>query len=301
MVQKRGSAAPHDWTESIGEEVERSSWDECLNLLLFLGHNNIIYRGHQCFDWKLESTLERALQDYAEKHDKEKYELINSACADRSTDEWANNIEKYLTESFRRNALRFDIPDLPPVWDTLGWWEVMQHHGAPTRLMDWSRSLFTALWFALEQHNDGCGDMALWVYDIGHGYLNHRKAISKVRSADDFEIIDDRRRQNQFVQLVLKDGNPMLFPVTPRQFPRSVAQQSILTVSPNIGVNRPANWWIRKKFAIRIQLREEWKEQMWASCRSMGLSRPGLFRDLDSLGVFVNESFLNQSDIPEIL
>jgi hypothetical protein len=52
--------------------------------------------------------------------------------ADPETEEWAHDVEGVLTQRFRQRAMHFAIPDLPQAWDILGWWEVMQHHGAPT-------------------------------------------------------------------------------------------------------------------------------------------------------------------------
>lgn len=86
----------------------------------------------------------------------------------------------------------------------------------------------------------------------------------------------------------------VLVQVRPRQFARAVAQQSILTVSPDIGVGRPASWWMRGKLATRIRLQEKWKPEMQAACQSMRLSRVGLFRDLDSLGGSIGRDFMNR-------
>jgi hypothetical protein len=67
-----------------------------------------------------------------------------------------------MMQRFRQRAMHFGVPGLPEAWDPLGWWELMQHHRAPTRLMDWTTSPFVAIWFALDGHEDGEGDMALW-------------------------------------------------------------------------------------------------------------------------------------------
>ena len=78
--------------------------------------------------------------------------------------------------------------------------------------------------------------------------LNFAKAVAKIKSTEDYELLDDRQLQNMLVKLVITgDWTAVLIPVKPRQFQRAVAQQSVLTVSPRIGVGRYADWWIREK------------------------------------------------------
>lgn len=85
----------------------------------------------------------------------------------------------------------------------------------------------------------------------------------------------------------------------PRQFTRFVAQQSVLTVSPSSSTARPAYWWIHEELATRLRLREAWKADMVAACRSMGLTRPGLYRDLDSLGNYITRSLVTGTSMAE--
>lgn len=288
------------WFKNVGKEIKPSSWGECVSLLLALGGADVLYRGHRCFEWNLETTLERGLQKYAKETDASKYDLMHSAEADPDTDQWASKIEADLTRYFQRTAVHLGIPDLPATWDVLGWWELMQHHGAPTRLLDWTRSPFIAIWFALESHRDECGDMVLWIYNIKNAYQNHPKALETLRGHNLYDKLDDRQRQNEFVKIALDDNDPALIPVMPRPTARAIAQQSVLTVSPTIGVHREANWWIRKELATRIRLREEWRSDMEATCQSVGLSRPRLFLDLDSLGDYITSNFHAGLKLPEL-
>lgn len=49
------------------------------------------------------------------------------------------------------------------------WLVLMQHYGLPTRLLDWTASILTALYFAVRSHHDQ--DAALWA--ISPTFLNH--------------------------------------------------------------------------------------------------------------------------------
>ena len=191
--------------------------------------------------------------------------------------------------------------ELPPLWDRLGWWEVMQHHGAPTRLMDWTSSPFIGLWFAVQYHNHGDGDMALWIYSRKTASVNLAKITKEIKASRDYDLLDDRQLQNMLVQLATAgDWTAVLIPVRPREFQRAVAQQSVLTVTSRIGVARPADWWIRQKLATRVRLKEGWKSDIQSACQSMGFSRVSLFRDLDSLGASVRENFVDKKYLSDL-
>jgi hypothetical protein len=59
--------------------------------------------------------------------------------------------EDYVMREFRRRAHQY-LTDLPRD-DDLEWLALMQHHGAPTRLLDWTRSPHIAAFFAAQSSN----------------------------------------------------------------------------------------------------------------------------------------------------
>lgn len=71
--------------------------------------------------------------------------------------------EDYVEREFRRRAHHY-LTDLPDDLDDLEWLALMQHHGAPTRLVDWTKSAFVAAFFAAESANSA-KPFAIWAID----------------------------------------------------------------------------------------------------------------------------------------
>lgn len=121
-------------------------------------NDQVGYRGQADASWKLLPTLDRVLtptRDYKERL----------------------GTEMSIVEEFRRRTRRFFEPLENAYLGTEGQVStaalaVMQHYGAPTRLLDWSYSPFVGLYFAAITHPERDG--ALWCFprtpmnDIAH-------------------------------------------------------------------------------------------------------------------------------------
>jgi hypothetical protein len=73
----------------------------------------------------------------------------------------ARSLEGYLLRNFRRYARGGDVP-FDSVWD---WLALGQHHGLPTRLLDWTYSPYVALHFATANLESYDADGVVWCLD----------------------------------------------------------------------------------------------------------------------------------------
>lgn len=68
------------------------------------------------------------------------------------------DIEFELITKFKLNAPSLES-NLPDYEDHVSWLFLMQHHGLPTRLLDWTESVLVALYFAVSENKKVDGEL----------------------------------------------------------------------------------------------------------------------------------------------
>lgn len=101
---------------------------------------NWIFRGQRAATWKLRTSLERCC------------EREDVALSDLP------RLENELLRDFQR-AYHHYSPHVPAPTAILEWLSLMQHHGAPTRMLDFTYSAYVAAYFAIETAVE---DSAIW-------------------------------------------------------------------------------------------------------------------------------------------
>jgi hypothetical protein len=152
---------------------------------------------------------------------------------DRWGREWSEMpaIEDGLLRRFKREAHLY-LAHEPDEGDKIGWFSLMRHHGAPTRLLDWTYSFFVALYFAIARTEPNEPPL-LSAMNLGH----LRTRVEDQDHLRDLLEEDPNAKRQETVDAIIDHSprQPLIFPLNPwRMNRRLVLQQAVFLVPGDI-------------------------------------------------------------------
>ena len=178
------------------------TWDAFLKQIADAPYSNWAYRGERDERWPLYSSLSRYLQSFG----------VAPAA-------WTRQ-EARIVRVFKRKAHQF-VEQPPDPADDFQWLALMQHHGAPTRLIDFTWSPYVAAFFALERTT---GDGVIWA--LNPGRIDSSRALRHTR-------MDPRIRGN-YNHYFLKGNNRFIWMGEPHTMNRRLIAQSGTFAVPGV-------------------------------------------------------------------
>jgi hypothetical protein len=272
----RSSPVPHSGAESKHwTTVDVESWSKLQERLSGPSSpygRDWAFRGMPGFDWQLATALERL-----------------------EVQKLASVAERSLLTSFKRRAHHY-LNDLPEVNNNLEWLALMQHHGAPTRLLDWTRSPYVALFFAFESARDAKGDCALWAIDLQWCRWRSREVVEQ-RVCRNLNPQESLGSASIFNQVFLEATIEVVAPLQPfRMNERLTIQQGLFLCpgSPSVSfmdnLRGLDNGQLRDSLH-KLRIPRSLRTDVLVALAKMNIGRATLFPGLDgfaqSLGVNV--------------
>lgn len=247
----------NDFLEQIGNAEEST---------LPWVHKNI-YRGHACYDWNLKPSILRSLP-----------ELPHGVIA---------MLETQAVEWFRARSGNFLPSHKWKDSDQLTyWWCLMRHHGAPTRVLDWTVSPYVAAYFAVSDKSDTDG--AVWSLDVD--------AASEVLTQEHTVTREALMQMNETERFQLNGSPPddLVFVEARQLSDRMTAQQGVFSICRNArGDHGEILLRLSQKYERdilhRICIPADHKKDFLKRLREMNVTASALFPGLDGLGRSINE------------
>ena len=203
-------------------------------------------------------------------------------------------MEQVLLREFRRRYHHYSN-QVPEPDERLRWLSLIQHHGAPTRLLDATYSIYVAAYFALENALGKCAIWKIdkkWLNQVGERIFREASYSTSIFDEGGEENIETHFRQDVTSRVPL----PVVIQVNPFQLDERLSIQKGVFLYPcDIGVGFEKNLRIMPesldpKNVQKLVLSHTERLSSLEILHTMNISRATLFPGLDgfaqSLKVF---------------
>jgi hypothetical protein len=261
------------WTEKI-----LASWDE-IHDYARRERSDWLYRGQKVAAWNLQTSIER--------------------CCDRQGVAAAKRaaVEAELLREFRRAYHQY-AQHVPQPDAALEWLSLMQHHGAPSRLLDFTYSIYVAAYFALETADPG-GASAVWAVNATWARQQSVKALKRAAKPEAAKLEEPVTEGHERLIQGLLFAEPFVratCPLNPfRLNERLRLQRGAFLVPGDISVSFMDNLEALAEHddttrVVKLVIPADFRGQALRQLFQMNISRTSLFPGLDgyahSLGIY---------------
>lgn len=207
-------------------EIKPKSWLELKDWYWALGAGtDWVFRGQREENWEISSSLERAIPPGWEKSSKKLRQEIG---------EFLGYSEEKLFNKFSERVEQFASMGEAAADTILGKLALMQHHGVPTRLIDWTESPYVATFFAIEDVTNLEGNCAVWAITSEWCQEKSAQMVRKKLklSKEQFSNRADFSLDQILSETILKANVPLVAPLRPLKLNIRIASQQGLFLCP---------------------------------------------------------------------
>lgn len=205
------------------------------------GKRNVLFRGHTNSIWELEPKIARLKLRTG-------FKLVEA--------------EKEMLEDFKRQALPHLPRSLQDDWD---WLALAQHHGLPTRLLDWTTNALVALWFAVEKPAEENANGAVWMFfGNPNDHTDKEKATDPLHTARTLIF----RPHHLTSRIIAQSGWFTVHPFRPKDSPRFVPLEKVA---------------LQKQFLQKIEIPSRCFPALREDLSRCGINAAVLFGDLNGI------------------
>lgn len=207
-------------------ETKISEWNE-LFLLNQKYMSNFIFRGQGNSNWQLKTSLERLIE--------------NHHPSPLRDDFLAYIYETEMLKEFKWKYPSYEKNLIPQEDEYIEWLSIMQHYGSPTRMLDFTYSMYVALFMAMdnvfsEEYSLWCLNLNVLKAPIFDEFM--RQNNTKVAVGDELEEFSYYLANNSIQKRNKYLEKDFLLPVKPHLCNERISRQQGLFVIPsNISVS----------------------------------------------------------------